>query len=115
LCLRCGTCCHKKVVGPEGVFFIHPTAKCEHLDEKNSCLVYEERTCLRIEAMVAQDGVLPAHCPYTRLRPGYLPGRMVTEGEFEEWISELQQIKRRIEEGMNLLCEAKKRDLDGSR
>lgn len=70
ICLRCGLCCHEKVVTPE--FLVVDTRRCcEYLDtENNSCNVYSKRfvSCSRcrkvglLKAMFSPS--LPSSCGY---------------------------------------------------
>lgn len=92
LCTNCGLCCHNKVIFPNGDCVVHPTLTCEFLGPDRRCTVYSRRflkcdTCLNRDEMVAKDFVLPEGCPYTKLRDGYKPARVVTEEEFERLIA----------------------------
>lgn len=70
ICLRCGLCCHEKVVTPEFLLIDSCTA-CEYLDTaSNSCSVYKERfsICNRCQkvglAKAMFSPALPSTCGY---------------------------------------------------
>lgn len=89
LCKRCGLCCHTKVWLLDGSgCLIHPSKKCEFLGDDNLCTVYHERFekashCLTREEMIAKDYVIPDSCPYSKIRPGYKPAKVVTQDELD--------------------------------
>jgi hypothetical protein len=83
LCKRCGRCCHIKYrVGKEVI--IDPEIVCKHLQEDNSCAIYDCRLsthCVSIvEVLQKYDGLVPATCGYlqgnTRYRPALSPETM---------------------------------------
>jgi len=90
LCLKCGMCCHIKIGLMDGTYVMHPTITCKYLTSDNQCSHYQDRSkdetviCINREEMVQKDYILPEGCPYTKLRPGYKPARVVTQDEFDE-------------------------------
>ena len=75
-CLKCGRCCHAKLVVGDRV--VYTDVPCAYLDvETKLCTVYERRhevnpDCLDVEAGTKR-GVFPTDCPYVRDVPGYKP------------------------------------------
>ena len=90
LCKKCGMCCHIKVGLMDGTYVMHPSITCKYLNSDNQCSNYNHRSdddsviCVNREDMVEKDYILPEGCPYTKLRPGYKPARIVTQAEFDE-------------------------------
>lgn len=89
LCHQCGLCCHNKVPLSNGTYLVHPTSTCPYLEKDNRCQIYQKRFeinphCLTRDEMVGRDYVLPEGCPYTQLRKGYKPARVVDEEEFNK-------------------------------
>ena len=90
LCRRCGLCCHVKVGLSDGSYVVHPFITCKYLSADNQCTVYEQRfscdsaICFSREEMINRDFLLPEGCPYTGLRIGYKPARIVTRAEFDD-------------------------------
>ena len=90
LCRQCGLCCHITVGLSDGTYVLHPSIACKYLSPDNLCTVYEKRfrcdskICFTREEMISRDFILPEGCPYTALRKGYRPARIVTQGEFDE-------------------------------
>ncbi len=90
LCRRCGLCCHITVGLSDGTYVLHPFITCKYLSADNLCTVYEKRflcesnICFTREEMIRRDFILPEGCPYTALRKGYKPARIVTQAEFDE-------------------------------
>lgn len=76
LCLKCGRCCHRKVlVGDRVIGFDSP---CPHLDaDTKLCRVYESRHEVNAECLSVPEGirrgVFPADCPYVAGLAGYIP------------------------------------------
>ena len=89
LCRRCGLCCHIKVGLSDGTYVLHPTATCKYLTPDNLCSIYgsrlkgEDVICFSREEMIEVDYRLPEGCPYTKMRPGYRPARIVSQEEFD--------------------------------
>jgi len=89
LCRHCGLCCHIKVGLADGSYVVHPTRTCKYLTDENRCAVYETRfscdsiVCFTREEMLRKDYLLPEGCPYTALRRGYKPARVVNQDEFD--------------------------------
>jgi uncharacterized cysteine cluster protein YcgN (CxxCxxCC family) len=92
LCRRCGLCCHIKIGLSDGTYVVHPEKTCKYLTGDNLCSVYRDRSrsdsviCFNRDEMMRKDYILPEGCPYTALRPGYKPARIVTRAEFDEII-----------------------------
>lgn len=90
LCRRCGVCCHVKIGLSDGSYVVHPAITCTYLSLDNQCTVYERRfscdsaICFTREEMINRDFLLPEGCPYTTLRRGYKPARIVTQAEFDD-------------------------------
>jgi uncharacterized protein len=93
LCRKCGLCCHVKVGLSDGSYVLHPFVTCKYLSVDNRCTVYEKRflcdskICFTREEMIRKDFLLPEGCPYTTLRHGYKPARIVTPAEFDEIVA----------------------------
>ena len=92
-CVRCGRCCHEKLVVDDMVLF---TSKpCVYLDEQTKlCTVYEQRhvvnpKCLSVEAGI-KFSVFPRDCPYVADLPDYKPP---VEGDIGD------EVMRQIESG----------------
>jgi len=89
LCRQCGLCCHVKLGLSDGSYIVHPFITCKYLSVNNTCAVYEKRfscdsaICFTREEMISKDFLLPDGCPYTSLRKGYKPARIVTQAEFD--------------------------------
>jgi uncharacterized cysteine cluster protein YcgN (CxxCxxCC family) len=91
LCKKCGLCCHVKVGLLDGNYIVHPTMPCKYLNNDNTCAVYDKRfkcdvKCFTREEMINKDYLLPEGCPYTELRKGYKPAKVVTQAEFDDII-----------------------------
>lgn len=90
LCRKCGICCHVKVGLSDGSYVVHPFITCKYLSVDNQCTVYGERfscdskICFTREEMISKDFLLPEGCPYTALRTGYKPAKIVTQAEFDD-------------------------------
>jgi uncharacterized cysteine cluster protein YcgN (CxxCxxCC family) len=90
LCRKCGLCCHVKVGLSDGSYVLHPFVTCKYLSVDNQCSVYEDRfmcdakICFTRDEMVNRDFLLPEGCPYTKLRQGYKPARIVSQAEFDD-------------------------------
>ena len=90
LCRKCGLCCHVKVGLSDGSYVLHPFVTCKYLTVDNQCTVYDKRflcdskICFTRKEMITKDFLLPEGCPYTALRQGYKPARIVTPAEFDE-------------------------------
>lgn len=73
LCLRCGKCCHIKHQFGH-IVIADPTKTCKYL-KKNLCSIYDDRSqnpeCIDMQEVLNIDFVLPASCPYTKLKTGY--------------------------------------------
>ena len=98
ICLRCGRCCHSKVIFDDDV--IYTPFPCRYLDEETHlCTVYDHRweanpDCLTLDEGI-RLGVFPADCPYVKDIPGYVPPRMeMTEDEFFEWQDAREERRR---------------------
>ena len=93
LCRICGLCCHVKVGLSDGSYVLHPFVTCKYLSVDNRCTVYKKRflcdskICFTREEMIRKDFLLPEGCPYTALRRGYKPARLVTPAEFDEIVA----------------------------
>ena len=92
LCRKCGLCCHIKVGLSDGSYVLHPFITCKYLTIDNHCSVYENRfqcdakICFTRKEMISKDFLLPEGCPYTQLRQGYKPARIVSQAEFDDII-----------------------------
>ncbi len=90
LCRQCGLCCHIKVGLSDGTYVLHPFITCQYLSADNLCTVYEKRflcdskICFTREEMIGRDFILPEGCPYTKLREGYRPARIVSPAEYDD-------------------------------
>lgn len=90
LCKKCGICCHIKIGLADGSYVVHPAQTCKYLTDDNRCVVYDKRfkcdanICFTRQEMIDKDYLLPEGCPYTKLRPGYKPARVVTHSEFDD-------------------------------
>ncbi len=88
LCRKCGLCCHIKIGLTDGTYIVHPAAACKFLQPDGLCGIYKKRFkmnpsgCFTRNEMIKKDFLLPEGCPYTRLRKGYKPARVVSEKEF---------------------------------
>jgi uncharacterized protein len=91
LCKKCGLCCHVKVGLLDGNYVVHPTVPCKYLNTDKTCDVYDKRftcdvKCFTREEMINKDYLLPEDCPYTKLREGYKPAKVVAQAEFDDII-----------------------------
>ncbi len=73
VCVRCGRCCHERLVGPEGEILAWG-APCPYLDpESRLCTAYERRFELEVECrlvtprVVQRSRLMPEGCAYYRL------------------------------------------------
>lgn len=89
LCKKCGLCCHIKIGLLEGTYVVHPMLHCKFLRSDNLCSIYDKRLkmnppiCRTIEFMINNDYLLPEGCPYSELRKGYKPSKVVSQEEFD--------------------------------
>jgi uncharacterized protein len=91
LCKKCGLCCYVKVGLSDGNYVLHPAMPCKYLNNDNTCAVYDKRfkcdvKCFTREEIINKDYLLPEGCPYTELREGYKPAKVVTQAEFDDII-----------------------------
>lgn len=74
ICNRCGKCCYRRSVRPDGLVVIHYDRPCENLDtETHLCRVYEKRFrkchhCGKVGLLTALfNPSLPNDCAYRQM------------------------------------------------
>jgi Uncharacterized conserved protein len=90
LCLRCGLCCHEKIIYPDELVF-ELSSPCVHYDEEGKrCLIYNERfeKCPRCEKVTLFKAMfadyLPSECGYVQwARKHHLRFRRAKKEVFE--------------------------------